>query len=97
MNKIIIGLVMGLMIGLVAGYFVPHNFSRDGFSERGNEFQIDDETKNSIISFFDSTEDTNEISDYCDANRMYCTYYCKDINPEHEICKTLQEFPGGMK
>lgn len=97
MSKIIIGLMIGIVIGLIAGYFVPHNLGREGFPEKNNNFQIDEETKNSITSFFESTSDANEISNYCDYNRMNCMYYCKNINSEHEICKTLQEFPGGEK
>ncbi len=90
---IIIGVIIGLILGGVVGYFIRGSLNR-GPDMRN--FQITDATKNEITSFFDSTSDLNEINSYCQQNRMYCAYYCRDINPNHEICTQLQNFsrPG---
>jgi hypothetical protein len=85
---LIIGLAIGLILGGAAGYIIKGNIPRNNFGR--NNFQIDENTKSDIISFFDNTSDMNEITEYCDENRFYCMYYCREINPEHEICSTIQ-------
>lgn len=84
-----IGLVIGIVLGGIGGYLVANNIHRIAFPGRGN-FQIDENTKNQITSFFQGTSDINEIRSYCDQNRMNCFYYCREINPEHEICSEIQ-------
>jgi len=88
-NWLIIGLAIGFILGLAAGYIIKSNIPRNNFAGGGN-FQIDDKTKNEITSFFESTSDINEIISYCGQNRMYCFYYCREINPNHEICSQIQ-------
>jgi hypothetical protein len=85
---IILGLIIGLIIGGVGGYFIHNFLSRSFISGRGN-FQIDENTKNEITSFFDSTSDINEINSYCGQNRMYCAYYCRNINSDNEFCSII--------
>lgn len=93
---LIIGLVIGLVIGGAAGYVIVNNMHKNNFPQRGN-FQIDDATKNQITSFFDSTSDINQINSYCGQNRTYCFYYCRNINPDNEACKSIinSTFTGG--
>jgi len=87
----ILGLVFGLIIGIVAGSILYNSISRNFFNRSNLEnFQIDELTKDSIFSFFQSTTDIDEIIDYCSQNRMNCAYYCKDVNPEHEICSQIK-------
>lgn len=88
---LISGLVIGLLVGGAAGYLVANNIHR-GIG-RGN-FQINEETKASITSFFESTSDINEIRNYCGQNRNYCFYYCSSINQNHDICKELMNQGG---
>ncbi len=92
MDKLIKGLIIGIIIGLVfgggAGYLFHNNISRN-FIQNKNNFQIDENTKNKIISFFDNTTDINSINSYCNQNMNYCLYYCRTINPNHEICANL--------
>ena len=75
MNKqtrgIIIGLVIGLVLGAIAGYVLHNNINKNFLQGRGN-FQIDENTKNEINSFFKSTSDRNEINFYCEQNRINC-------------------------
>ena len=85
---IIIGLILGLILGTFAGYIIHDSINRNFMQGRGN-FQIDEKTKNEINSFFESTSDINEINSYCEQNRMYCSYYCGNINPNNEICKQI--------
>lgn len=86
---IIIGLAAGLILGGIIGYILHNNINRN-FILRGGNFQIDEQTKQQITSFFEGTSDMNEINSYCDQNRMYCLYYCREINPNHEICSQIQ-------
>jgi uncharacterized membrane-anchored protein YhcB (DUF1043 family) len=88
---IIIGLIIGLALGAIAGYFL-HNYMNRNFMQRRGDFQIDENTKNEITSFFESASDINEINSYCEQNRIYCAYYCREINPDHEICSRFQNF-----
>jgi hypothetical protein len=85
---IIIGLIIGLIIGGISGYFVHNSINRGFIQGRGNS-QIDENTKNEITSFFDSTSNTSEINSYCEQNIMNCMYYCRSINPNNEICKEI--------
>lgn len=55
------------------------------------QIQLTDEQIQSVTSFFENTSDTNEITDYCNNNRMECFYYCRTINPDHEICSQLMQ------
>jgi hypothetical protein len=90
-NFLIIGVVIGLIVGGAVGYFYARNSMRGNFPNRGN-FQVDENTQNEIISFFDSITDINQIRDYCNNNRQNCFYYCRSINSEHEICKEINNF-----
>jgi len=92
MKGAIIGLIAGLILGGIIGY-ISHNILSRNFIGRGNfNFQIDEQTKNEITSFFESASDINEINSYCGQNRVNCAYYCRDINPNHEICKQILNF-----
>ena len=86
---LITGLIIGLALGGAGGYIISNNFRSANFGMRGS-FQISEETKSSIVSFFDAASDMNEVTSYCNQNRMYCSYYCREINPEHEICSQIQ-------
>ena len=64
------------------------------YNQSGNftrNAQLDDKTKEEIISFFKSTQDINQIKDYCDKNRFYCMYYCMEIDKNNEICSQMQQ------
>ncbi len=91
-NFLIIGLLVGLIVGGAAGYRVANNIRKAGFGI-GN-FQIDEETKASILSFFNNASDINEIRSYCGENRNYCFYYCSSINQNHDICSELMNQGG---
>jgi len=102
MNKltkgIIIGLILGLIIGALSRYIVHNVINRNFIPGRGN-FQIDENAKTEITAFFDSTSDMTEINSYCNQNRMYCSYYCRSINPVNEICNQIMNSSqmGGRK
>ena len=98
MNKLVIGLLIGILIGGIGGYFVSNtlNKSNSNFVGQGNfqGFQIDDTTKQEIISFFENSENVSEINSYCEQNRMNCFYYCTEINSEHEVCNDIMPADG---
>ena len=54
MKNLIIGLVIGLVLGGLIGYFIGNQSQRGYFPNRGGDFQIDEETKQSIKSFFEN-------------------------------------------
>lgn len=104
-TKIIIFSLIFFIIGGITGYVIGDkpsgptgNFAEGkGNSNFPDNFQINDTVKSEISSFFDSTEDTEEINNYCQANPMYCMEYCKSINPYDEICTELNtNFDKGM-
>jgi len=92
-NTLLIGIVILLLISnLFFGYMFFFHKSGPDFN-RGNfqQMQLTDEQIQSVTSFFENTSDTNEITDYCNNNRMECFYYCRTINPDHEICSQLMQ------
>jgi hypothetical protein len=68
----------------------------DGFREQSENFQLDETKIAEIVSFFDSTSDMEEIGEYCsqEDKSMSCFYYCREINPSHEICSQIQPVGG---
>ncbi len=72
------------------GNFNPENMDRQSGNFTPGGFQIDDSTKEEIILFFNSNPSDEEIENYCGENKMYCEYYCMQVNPEHEYCKNMQ-------
>jgi len=86
---IIIGLIVGLIIGGILGYVLHNQINRNFIQGRENP-QINEETIKEIENFFESNSDINEIRSYCDNYRVNCFYYCRNINPDHEICSQIQ-------
>jgi hypothetical protein len=96
---LIAGLAIGLVIGAGATYLIfsssHNNFNKGNFGPM-ESFQINDSIKEEIASFFESSPAQEQIDDYCRQNMMYCTYYCRNIDSENEICATINsQGPGG--
>jgi len=83
---IVIGIIIGLVIGGVAGYLIKDYSSNKNFRLGRGQFQLDDKAVTEIANFFDGNPDANTTNSYCQQNRMNCAYYCKNINPNNEIC-----------
>lgn len=97
MNKLFIGIAIGLIVGGLIGYFLSGLIIKsESEFVRNQNFQIDENTKNEIINFFDSNPSDEEIENYCQENRMYCMYYCMEINQNHSMCKEYPP-PQNMK
>jgi len=95
-NLILIILVaVLLMSNLFLGYMLFFHKNRpnsQGFPNQGfQDIQLTDEQKQNVTSFFSSTTDAAKINDYCSQNRMECFYYCRDINPNNELCSQLMQ------
>lgn len=76
------------------------NMDRFGEGRNFNEsLEINEEIQSEIISFFESTNNLDEIIQYCEDNKMYCMYYCREINPEHNVCDEMgiPTLPGDIK
>ena len=87
---LIVAVVILLISNLFFGYMLLK--PKRGPDMRGfPQMQLTDEQIQEVTSFFNSTTDINEIKDYCDSNRMNCFYYCRSINPDHEICSQLMQ------
>ncbi len=97
MNKLIIGIIIGLIIGGTIGYFSHNLISKSTPKMNGKEFEIDNQTKSEIMSFFNSSPSDSEVESYCQENRKNCVYYCTEINEEHEICSQIQSRGGDFK
>lgn len=92
MNKLIVGLLIGIFIGGIGGYFISGTINKPNQNfPSGNfqGFQIDDATKQEVISFFENTNDINKITSYCAENRINCFYYCMEVNQDHEVCNEI--------
>jgi len=95
---IIIIVVLLVASNLFFGYMFFFHNNRSGQGFRGNfqQMQLSDSQIQNVTSFFESTTDINEITDYCENNRMECFYYCRQINSNHEYCSQLmQGMPSG--
>lgn len=90
MKNIILLSIIGLILigSFGCKYMKENNLDKPNFEER-RDMQMNEETKNKTISFFEHTTNLDEIKTYCEENRMNCAYYCREINSEHEICETL--------
>ena len=97
MNKLIIGIIIGLFIGGIIGYFSHDLINKSNPKMNAGEFEIDDETKSEVISFFDSNPTNEEVEIYCQENRKNCVYYCTEINSEYEICSQIKSQKGSLK
>ncbi len=93
MKKLITGILIGLLVGGIGGYFAygAINEPRSDFMQQGipQGIQIDERAKQETISFFEGTTDTASIDFYCLQNRINCVYYCTEINSELEVCNGL--------
>lgn len=90
MNKLITGIIIGLIVGGMIGYFSHDLISESTPKMNAGEFGIGDETKSEVISFFDLNPSNEEVEIYCQENRKNCVYYCREINQEHEICSEIK-------
>lgn len=100
MNKILIGLIFVFILVSISGctsidkkdFREGSNFCEGdfrGFNRNKTDFQIDEDTKNKVVSLFEVTQDLDKIKDFCDQNKVGCFYYCREINSEHEFCSNL--------
>jgi hypothetical protein len=101
-SKIIVFSVIFFIIGGVGGYLIGEhssksNFRGENFNFSNDNFQINESVKSEITSFFDNTQDSEEIDAYCKNNPSYCMEYCRTINPSDIRCEELTaNFRGGM-
>jgi len=88
-NKItflVIGILAGLILGGLGGYFISNHFHRNNFS--GRNFQLDQNMINNINSFFNGSPTQEQITSYCQQNMSSCFYYCRQ-NPAFSYCSQL--------
>jgi hypothetical protein len=84
-------IVGGAVFGTLyfTGFFIH---KRPGFP--GRNFQLNESQVNDINSFFSSNPSISDMQDYCTNNRGYCFYYCRNINPNSEICSEIMNYTG---
>ncbi len=97
MNKLITGIILGVIIGGMIGYFSNDLISESTPKMNGGGFEIDDETKSEVISFFDTSPTNEDVEIYCQENKKNCVYYCTEINQEHKICSEIKLQKGSLK
>ena len=100
LKTVVIFSAIFLILGLGAGYFIGnHSGSGQKFSPSGYAFngfnQIDNQTKVSILNFFDSNPSQNSVDSYCKDNPEYCMYYCREINSISGFCSQIRNYQRG--
>ncbi len=88
--------VMGLAGYIFLGHhergdFKYEDFRRPPFRSMQN-FSLNDEMKNAVITFFDSSPTIEGVKAYCEQNKMNCFYYCREVNPQYENCNELIKY-----
>jgi hypothetical protein len=111
---ILMGISLILAVGFLVGYLYYHssfhnrgqfpgeNFPPNGFNGT-KEINLSESQINEISSFFDSNPSTSDMENYCIDNRGYCFYYCRNINPNSDVCSLINNYtrpdnitmPGG--
>jgi len=87
---------LSIIIVILIGYICYDKFFKNkhaGFA--GRNFQLSESQINDITSFFNSNASLDEVKSYCAENMANCFYYCRNINPNHEICKELSNYTRG--
>jgi len=97
MSKIIVWFIVGLIIGLViggaSGYFYANKSPRGNFGNFNN-FQINEESKAEVTSFFEGNPDEVTLTSYCQQNMNNCMYYCREVNKDNEACNQILNMSG---
>ncbi len=91
-DTILIILVIALLASnIFFGYMFF--FHKESPNFRGNfpQMELTGEQIQSVTSFFESTTNSEEITNYCNNNQMECFYYCRNINSDHEFCSQLMK------
>lgn len=102
MNKNIIYLFVGIIIGLLVGglitYMYFRNSPRNSFSYNRFNNNISESAKSEVISVFENNPTKESINNYCTNNRENCMYYCRQINSNNSFCNNLFNMTrGGME
>ncbi|VVB77651.1 Uncharacterised protein [uncultured archaeon] len=94
---IIVIVLIIVAMGIIGYFYYKGNFNKRNNMQRfqGRNLQLNESQINEVTSFFESTTDINQIESYCQQNRMNCFYYCRNINPNGEYCKQLNQTRPG--
>ncbi|KYK25041.1 hypothetical protein AYK26_02495 [Euryarchaeota archaeon SM23-78] len=96
-------LIAGLLIttGCSSPYDNRRGFpNRDGMPNWENipdrdrmnrNFTFDNESINQVTDFFENAQSQEEVSEYRAEHMMECGYYCREINPDNELCSFLPQ------
>jgi hypothetical protein len=83
-----------IIIGVIVYFFFvgkkENNYPNKQFSNRGN-FSFDEEKVNATIKFFANAPSLDQAKTYCENDTAYCFYYCRQVNPNNEICSELNQ------
>lgn len=73
--------------------FRNNNFRRgQGINGTRGNFQLNQIEINAVTDFFKNNPSSEEITNYCNNNRMNCFYYCRNINTEADYCKSIMNY-----
>jgi len=67
------------------GNFTPGN----GMFPRGN-FTMDEENITRVSGVFENAETQEDVNGYCTDHMFECMYYCRNVDPGHEMCTGLR-------
>jgi hypothetical protein len=95
---LIVAIIVVVIIGGVVGYLYfsgAFNHKNPRFPPRGGQFnisrniQLNQSQIDEVTSFFAVNPTQQQITDYCNTNRMNCFYYCRNIDQNNNYCKEL--------
>lgn len=94
-NLLIVLVALLLLSNMFFGYMFFFHKPKPDFQGRMPQIQLSDDEINAIESFFNSNPSAEEITDYCNNNRMNCAYYCMNIDQNNDFCsQMMQQRPG---
>jgi hypothetical protein len=68
-----------------------------GSPPRGN-FTLNESSMDEVSAVFENDGTQEDVTGYCADHRFECMYYCRNVNPGHEMCSEVdyQRNPGGV-
>jgi hypothetical protein len=93
MNKKVIVIIAVVIIAVVVSalflvrggpmrWFFMGNFPRGNFTL--NQSSIDE-----VSGVFENAQTQEDVTSYCANHRIECGYYCRNVNPSHEMCSLV--------
>ena len=74
--------VVIIVVIIISGPFIMRPLR---FEDR---FNFDENSLREVTEYFENST-TDVLTEYCNIRMPQCGYYCRNVNPEHDFCDTL--------